>query len=307
VTAPSDSYREGQRGDHAAPAFAAAPGATASAPRPSSAPSPHAAGGREPRAAGRAVATLVARDLRRFFRQPSRIVGSVAQTLILWAVLGAGLGSSFQAAGSGGVSYLAYFFPGTIVLTMLFSAIFSTMSVIDDRHHGFLQAVLVAPVSRVSMVLGKTLGGVAIAMVQAIALVLLAPLAGYSLAEVSWPLVLSALLLAAIGFSALGFAVAWWIDSSQGYHAIMSVALIPLWMLSGAMFPASGGGTWVRGLMAANPMTYAVSAVRRGLSGEALAPGLLPTWSSATLELGVAAAFAVVALAAAAALSRRRA
>lgn len=261
----------------------------------------------------RVVTALVGRDLRRFFRQPSRVAGSVAQPLILWVVLGAGLGDSFRPAGGAGTSTLAYLYPGTIVLTMLFTAIFSTMSVIDDRHHGFLQAVLVAPVSRASLVLGKTLGGVAIASFQALALVALAPLAGFPWSAIDLPLVLLALELAALGFTALGFAVAWWTDSTQGYHGIMSVALIPLWMLSGAMFPASGSSGWLRVLMTVDPMTYAVSAVRRGLHGQgegggsALAGGLLPLWSSSALELGITAAFALVSLLAATALCRRRA
>ena len=133
---------------------------------------------------------------------------------------------------------------------VLFTAIFSTISVIEDRHHGFLQAVLVAPASRTALVLGKTLGGVAIALMQAAALVALAPLAGFSLGAMSWPMLAASLFFSALGFTALGFAIAWWIDSTQGYHAIMSVALIPLWMLSGAMFPASGAHRVVHVLMA---------------------------------------------------------
>jgi len=253
------------------------------------------------------VGALVGRDLRRFFRQRSRIAGSVAQPLILWAVLGAGLGASFQAAGAGGVSYLAYFYPGTVVLTVLFTAIFSTISVIEDRHHGFLQAVLVAPASRTALVLGKTLGGVAIALCQAAALVALAPVAGFSLGAMSWPVLAASLFFSALGFTALGFAVAWWIDSTQGYHAIMSVALIPLWMLSGAMFPASGAHRVVHVLMTINPMTYAVSGVRRGLYGDGLPAALIPASSSAALEIAVSALFAVLAVAAAAALCKRRA
>jgi daunorubicin resistance ABC transporter membrane protein len=253
----------------------------------------------------RVIGALVGRDLRRFFRQPSRVVGSVAQPLILWAILGAGFADSFRAGGGApGGDYLAYFFPGTIVLAMLFTAIFSTMSVIDDRHHGFLQAVLVAPVSRPALVLGKTLGGVAIAMVQAVAFIALAPLAGFSFAAMNLPLVLATLTLAALGFTALGFAVAWWIDSTQGYHGIMSVALIPLWMLSGAMFPATGSKGWVRVLMTADPMTYAVSGVRRGLGGTQL---LLEAGPSAGLELGVTALFAVLAIVLAVAVCQRRA
>src|SRR4029078_10598942 len=96
----------------------------------------------------------------------------------------------------------------------------------------------------------KTLGGVTIATLQAGALLLLAPLAGFSLGEITWPLLLATLVLAGVGFTALGFAMAWWIDSTQGYHAVMSVALIPLWMLSGAMFPPSGTSRWPGALTA---------------------------------------------------------
>jgi daunorubicin resistance ABC transporter membrane protein len=256
------------------------------------------------------VGALVGRDLRRFFRQPSRVVGSLAQPLILWLVLGAGLSGSFRpgaASGDGaGIGYLQYFYPGIVVLTMLFTAIFSTISVIEDRHHGFLQAVLAAPASRTALVLGKTLGGVAIASLQAGALLLLAPLAGFSLSEMNWPLLVGVLVLAGIGFTALGFAMAWWIDSTQGYHAVMSVALIPLWMLSGAMFPPSAGSRVLGALMAADPMTYVVSAARRGFHGGAVPPGLVGSGSAVT-DVVVVAAFAVLAVGAAVALCRRRA
>jgi daunorubicin resistance ABC transporter membrane protein len=252
------------------------------------------------------VRALVGRDLRRFFRQPSRVVGSLAQPLILWLVLGAGLSGSFRPGGQGdGVGYLQYFYPGIVVLTMLFTAIFSTISVIEDRHHGFLQAVLAAPASRTALVLGKTLGGVAIASLQAGALLLLAPLAGFSLGEMNWPLLVGTLVLAGVGFTALGFAMAWWIDSTQGYHAVMSVALIPLWMLSGAMFPPAGGGV-MKVLMAADPMTYVVSAARRGFHGGAMPAGLVGAGSSVT-DLAVVVVFALVAVAGAVALCRRRA
>jgi ABC-2 type transport system ATP-binding protein len=271
-------------------------------------PAPRTAGAALPTTLG-VVGALAGRDLRRFFRQPSRVVGSLAQPLILWAVLGAGLGDSFRADGAPGTHYLAYFYPGTVVLTMLFTAIFSTMSVIDDRHHGFLQAVLVAPVSRTALVLGKTAGGVTIALLQAAALIALSPLAGFPLSTIDYPLVFAALAATAVGFTALGFAMAWWIDSTQGYHGVMSVALIPLWMLSGAMFPASGSHGWIRVIMAANPMTYAVSAVRRGLDGAGShgPDRLLVPWSSPSLELGVSVAFALLAVWTAAALCRRRA
>jgi len=259
----------------------------------------------------RPIAALAGRDLRRFFRQPSRIVGSAAQPLILWVVLGAGLGGSFRpgatAGGGAGVGYLQYFYPGVVVLTLLFTAIFSTISVIEDRHHGFLQAVLAAPVPRASLVLGKTLGGVAIASVQAGILLALAPLAGFHAAEMNWPLLALAVPLSALVFTALGFAMAWWIDSTQGYHAVMSVALIPLWMLSGAMFPPSGDSRWIATLMAIDPMTYTVSAIRRGFHGAAMPAALVPGHGGAATDLALIALAALVTLTAAVALCRRRA
>jgi ABC-2 type transport system permease protein len=114
---------------------------------------------------------------------------------------------------------------------------------------------------------------------------LLSPLAGYDVRAVDWPLLGGVLLLTSIGLSSLGFAIAWWLDSTQGYHVVMSVLLIPLWILSGAMFPLEGAAPWIRVLMHANPMAYCVSGIRRALSGGSLL----------TLELLVTAGFAVVA------------
>jgi ABC-2 type transport system permease protein len=122
----------------------------------------------------------------------------------------------------------------------------------------------------------------------------------------NWPLLALAIPLSALGFTALGFAMAWWIDSTQGYHAVMSVALIPLWMLSGAMFPPTGS-RWLATLTALDPMTYAVSAIRRGFHGTALPLNLVPPRSSTLTDLAIVVGFAIVALAAAVALCRRRA
>jgi ABC-type polysaccharide/polyol phosphate export permease len=166
-----------------------------------------------------------------------------------------------------------------------------------------LQAVLVAPASRASLVLGKTLGGVAIALAQAAIFLALAPLAGFSARTIEWPLLAALLLLIGVGLSSLGFAIAWWLDSTQGYHVIMSVLLIPLWILSGAMFPMAHGPRWIAWLGRANPMAYAVDGVRRALYGGA-APGA--SSGSAALELAVVAAFAFVAVLVAALVCNRR-
>ncbi|MET0389468.1 MAG: ABC transporter permease [Polyangiales bacterium] len=242
------------------------------------------------------TAVLVRRDVTRFVREKSRVIGALAQPVIFWIMLGSGMAGTFRLPGAERVSYLEYFFPGVLVMTVLFSAIFSTMSVIEDRHSGFLQSVLVAPGSRVSLVLGKCLGSTVVALAQGLLFVLLAPTAGFAFGQMAWLPLLGGLALTCLGLCTLGFAVAWWLDSTAGYHVVMSVLLLPLWILSGAMFPAAPGS--VMGyIIAFNPMSYAVAVARRGLYGSvALPDGSLPALHGLGLELGVLAAFAALAM-----------
>lgn len=249
------------------------------------------------------VGVLVSRDLRRFFRQMSRVVGALVQPLIFWLVIGSGMASSFRMPGAENVGYVQYFYPGIVMLVVLFTSIFTTMSVIEDRHKGFLQAVLVAPASRAALVLGKTLGGVAIAMMQAAIFLALAPLAGFDARVVSWGELALLLVLVGVGLSSLGFAIAWWLDSTQGYHVVMSVLLLPLWILSGAMFPMTAGPKWIVLAARCNPLAYAVAGVRRALYG-ATPPGAVS--SSPTVELAVTAGFALVAILVAVRVCSRR-
>jgi daunorubicin resistance ABC transporter membrane protein len=243
------------------------------------------------------IRVLWKRDLVRFFRQKSRVIGALVQPLIFWAVIGSGFAPSFKVAGAEGVGYLQYFYPGIILMVILFTSIFSTMSLIEDRHEGFLQAVLAAPGSRMAVVLGKVLGGASLAAIQAIAIIALAPLAGFPLASIAWPMLIAMLLLTSIALSAVGFAVAWWLDSVQGYHAVMSVLLLPAWIVSGSMFPMTNGPRWMHALMAVNPLTYAASGVRRALGGGALAHAIDNGSGSAAVELAVVTGVSVLAIA----------
>jgi daunorubicin resistance ABC transporter membrane protein len=241
---------------------------------------------------GLAAATLWRRELTRFFRQPSRIAGAVGTPLIFWLLLGSGLSGSFRLPGGpASLSYFQYFFPGTIVLVLLFAAIFSNISVIEDRHQGFLQGVLVAPVSRSTLVAGKVLGGATLAWIQGVVFLALAPLSGVHLTAVSALAAAGILAVLALSLTALGFAFAWKLDSVQGFHAIMNVVLMPMWLLSGAFFPVSGAPFWLGALMRLNPLTYGVAALRGVLYGPAAAPGLPgPAVSLAvTFALGLAA------------------
>jgi ABC-2 type transport system permease protein len=226
-----------------------------------------------------ATATLWQREIVRFFRQRSRVVGALGPPILFWFLIGSGLGESFKtqrALVTTDVNYLQYFFPGTITLIVLFTAIFSTISVIEDRHEGFLQSVLVAPLSRLTLVLGKILGGTTLAFGQAVIFLLLAPVAGIHVPLASVPLLLLNLLIISFGLTGLGFLLAWKLDSTQGFHAIMNLLLIPMWLLSGALFPPEGASAWIRGAMFLNPLSYGLSALQRNLlvNGHPLAAGM---------------------------------
>jgi ABC-2 type transport system permease protein len=194
------------------------------------------------------------------------VVGALGTPLVFWVLVGAGLRDSFQiSAASRPMSYLEFSYPGAIAAILLFTAIFSTISVIDDRHAGFLQGVLVSPAPRAAIALGKILGATTLAVGQALLFLLLAPLAGIKLGAASVVATIGAMCLSGFAVTGLGFAIAWRMESTQGFHAIMNLVLMPMLVLSGAFFPPSGSATWLRWIMSANPMTYSVSLFRHTL------------------------------------------
>ncbi len=242
-----------------------------------------------------AVWSLWRREVVRFLRQRGRVVGAFATPVVFWLLIGSGLRESFavQAEGTSETSmnYLEYFFPGTMVMIVLFTAIFSTISVIEDRREGFLQAVVAAPVPRSAIAVGKILGSSSLAFGQAMLFLLLAIPTGLSLSLGSAVVVAGVLLLVSLGLSGLGLLIAWPMDSTQGFHAIMNLLLVPMWILSGALFPASGASSWIGWIMAVNPLTYGLAAVRRAMYPDASsAVAALPAMST---SLGVTVLFAL--------------
>jgi ABC-2 type transport system permease protein len=216
--------------------------------------------------------TLWWREIVRFYRQKARVVGVIASPLLFWIVIGSGFGTSFrsgQGQGAGQQHYLNYFYPGVLVMIVLFTAIFTMMSVIEDRNEGFLLSVLVAPVPRAAIVLGKVLGGTTLATAQGLIFLVFAPFVGVHMAVASFGLIVLTVFLVSFALTALSFAIAWPLDSTQAFHAIINLFLIPLWLLSGALFPLAGASVWMRGLMYANPLTYGVEALRTLMYPEA--------------------------------------
>jgi ABC-2 type transport system permease protein len=207
--------------------------------------------------------TLWWREIVRFYRQTTRVIGVLASPLVFWLVIGSGFGTSFRSGGGPGQQhYLDYFYPGALIMIVLFTSIFTMMSVIEDRKEGFLLSVLVAPVPRSAIVLGKVLGGTTLSTIQGLIFLIFAPFAGVHLAPVQVMLVAVVVFLVSFALTALGFAIAWPMDSSQAFHGIVNLFLIPLWLLSGALFPLAGASGWIRALMHLNPLTYGVDALR---------------------------------------------
>ena len=209
--------------------------------------------------------SLCRREIVRFLRQRHRVVGALATPLVFWILIGAGMGRSFRGSGVDSGNYLQFFFPGTVLMILLFTAIFSTISIIEDRREGFLQSVLVAPVSRMSIVLGKVLGGTVLAFGQATLFLLLAPTVGIRPTLVGFALALLIMLIIAFALTALGFCIAWRMNSTQGFHAIMNLFLMPLWFLSGALFPAEGAMGGLKWVMRANPLSYGLDGLRQAI------------------------------------------
>jgi len=211
---------------------------------------------------------LAQRELIRFVRQRNRVIGALATPIVFWLLIGSGMGRSFAGPGAAtGEGYLSYFFPGTILMILLFTAIFSTISVIEDRREGFLQGVLVAPVGRVAIVMGKVLGGAVLATGQAMLFLLLGWLTG--VAQFS-PLGLIELIgimfITSIGLTALGLCIAWPLSSTHAFHALMNIFLMPMWILSGALFPIRDDTPRIlQFVMLANPLSFALASIRNVL------------------------------------------
>lgn len=216
------------------------------------------------------ISALWQRDMLRLRKEKSRWLGVVLQPMLFWVIIGSGMTAGFSLPGGG--DYLSYFYPGILVMIVLFTTIFASISVIEDRQSGFLQSVLVSPGSRCAMLAGKISAVTTLALLQSILFLVLAPAAGFPFGQIAWGWTFVVIVLSCAGLTALNLAVAWLFTSVQGYHAIMSVVMLPLWVLSGAMFPPPDG--WLGALMEVNPLTYMVAGVRGALEGGNSSPGL---------------------------------
>jgi ABC-2 type transport system permease protein len=246
--------------------------------------------------------TLWWREIVRFYRQPARVVGVIISPLLFWVVIGAGFGTSLQKGATGTGNFLNYFYPGALLMIVLFTSIFTMMSVIEDRNEGFLLSVMVAPVHRSGIVLGKVLGGTTLSAVQGLLFLVFAPFIGLKFGLEQFLIIALVTFLVAFALTALGFAIAWRMQSAQGFHAIINLFLIPLWMLSGALFPVHGASGWLKWLMNANPLKYGMDALLLTFFPSGAPATTLGLWPS----IGVLAAFAALVFLAGFAIANRQ-
>lgn len=211
----------------------------------------------------RGIYTIWLRDVIRFSRNRARIVASLGQPLLFLFVFGAGLSPAMGTMASGNLKFEQFMFPGILAMAVLFTAIFAAVSIVWDREFGFLKEVMVAPVSRVAVALGKLAGGSTVAMFQGSLVLLFAPLLGIKLSLDQALILIGLMLLLALVMSALGILVAARQRSMEGFQVIMNFIMLPMFFLSGAFFPLNGVPIWMEVLAKVNPVTYGVDPLRQ--------------------------------------------
>jgi ABC-2 type transport system permease protein len=210
-----------------------------------------------------AMWALTWRDLVRFLRDRSQVLGAFARPLLWLVFMGKGLSASVQL--KGGVGYQHFVFAGAIAMAVLFGGVFQGVTIIWDREFGFLKEVLVAPISRVTIVLGKTLSGTVVTVVQGCLTLLFAPVVGLHLAPASLLALLGIIVLLSLGMTAMGVVVATRMQTFEGFGVISNFVILPLYFLSGGVFPVDRLPTWMAILVRLNPVTYGVDLMRHAL------------------------------------------
>lgn len=213
-----------------------------------------------------AVYTIWLRNMIRYIRSKSRIIGSLAQPLIFFFVLGFGLNAVLKVPGGG--SYLKFIIPGVIAMTVLFTSIFSGIQIIWDRQFGFLKETLIAPVSRTSIMIGQTLGGATTAIMQGILIMIISLIVGGVFSGIGGlAITFIFMILIGLAFTALGISIASRMEDMQGFQLIMNFLVFPLFFLSGAFFPITNAPTALKVISYIDPLTYGVEGIRYGLLG----------------------------------------
>lgn len=264
----------------------------------------------------RAIYIIWYRDLLRYWRDRWRLVASLAQPLLFLLVFGSGLSSALGGGAFGrgtGLSYIQFMYPGIIGMAILFTAIFGAMSIVWDREFGFLKEVLVAPIDRWAVAVGKALGGTTQAMIQGLILLVLAPLVGVKLNMLTVIELVPLAAVLAFGLASFGVAIASMMKSLQGFQVVMNFLMMPMFFLSGALFPLTGAlPGWMTVLTRLDPAAYGIDPIRRvvldgsGRAANAYAMTLFGHVLTVPTEASIMLAFGAVMLLIAVVMFERR-
>src|SRR5712691_11606830 len=267
----------------------------------------------------RAIYIIWYRDILRYWRDRWRLVASLAQPLLFLIVFGSGLSSALGGGSlfgaSGGFNYIQFIYPGIIGMAILFTAIFGAMSIVWDREFGFLKEVLVAPIDRWAVAIGKALGGTTQAMIQGLILLVLAPFVGVKLSLLTILAVIPLAAVLAFGLSAFGVMLASMMKSLQGFQVVMNFLMMPMFFLSGALFPLTNLPTWMTFLTRIDPASYGIDPLRRVVLSDSGLPSAAIDRLGLTingqvlpipLEAGIMLAFGAVLLGVAVVMFQRR-
>jgi len=219
--------------------------------------------------------TIWYRDVLRFLRDRARILASLGQPLLFLFVFGTGLAPAMSATTGGALDFRQFMFPGILAMTVLFTGIFSAVSIVWDREFGFLKEVMVAPVSRTAIALGKVAGGATVAMFQGMIVLLLAPIVGVKLTLPEVVVIIGLMLLLATVMTSFGILIAARQKTMEGVQMMMQFLLMPMFFLSGAFFPLRGVPLWLAWLSRVDPVTYGVDSLRQAALGRTAPPALL--------------------------------
>lgn len=254
-----------------------------------------------------AIYTIWEREIIRYWREKTRIVSTIVQPLMFLAIFGAGLRQTL-AGGGLGVDFVKFMYPGIIAMSVMGVAFFSTISTVWDREFGFLKEILVAPVSRTSIAIGKALGATTIASTQALILLILAPLIGVSLHLAIIPSLFVVMIILAFAISGMGLLIASLMKSLESFGLLMQLLVFPMFFLSGAFFPLTAVPGWMRALSMIDPLTYGVDAMRDIMLRSQLAPAELAKiiLHSPSVNVVYLIAFSVIMISAAVVAFNRR-
>jgi ABC-2 type transport system permease protein len=270
----------------------------------------------------RAIYIIWYRDIIRYSRDRLRLIASLSQPLLFLVVFGTGLSSALQGAAGGfgaapgaSVNYVQFIYPGIIGMAVLFTSIFSAMSIVWDREFGFLKEVLVAPIDRSAIAIGKALGGSTQAMVQGAILLILAPFIGVKLTPLAVLELLPLIFVLAFALTSMGVALAGGMKSMQGFQAVINFLMMPIFFLSGALFPLNNLPAWMAVLTHIDPAAYGIDPLRRVILGASGVPAPLIDRLGITIgdrvlpmytEIGIVLIFGVIMLGIAIGALRRR-